>query len=487
MGKEISQLSPEGVWKNFYALTQIPRPSHYADGALEYIKKYAEDLGLQAFRDEVGNTIIRKPATPGMEDRVGVILQGHADMVPQKNADKVHDFLKDPIETIIDGDWVKANGTTLGADNGMGVAAAMAVLADKTLVHGPLEVLVTIDEETSMAGASGLKKGALNGDILLNLDSETEGELYIGCAGGLDVNARFHYSDVETAEEDIAVKVTLSGLHGGHSGMDIALGRANANKLLFRFLKFAAANYEAMLSEVHGGNMRNAIPREAWAVVTIDSEDKEDFMEAVEEFEDMFRDEYAVTEQGLAFTAEVVATPKTVMDEMSADDLINAVHGCPNGVIKMSSEMPGLVETSSNLAIVDSDNGITSVKFLVRSSVDSAKDDIASSIESVFRLAGAEVEMSGDYPGWKPNPQSAILKVIGDTYKKLYNKDADIRAVHAGLECGIMVGVYPHWDMISFGPTIQHPHSPDERVQISSIDRFWTLLTEVLRNVPKKK
>ena len=487
MGKEITQLKPQGVWENFYALTQIPRPSLHAHNALEYIKQYAESLGFEAFRDEAGNTIVRKPATPGMENRVGVILQGHADMVPQKNDNKKHDFVNDPIETIIDGDWVRANGTTLGADNGMGVAAAMAILADKNAVHGPLELLVTIDEETSLAGASGLQKGELNGKILLNLDSETEGEAYIGCAGGLDVNAKFHYSEIETAEEDIAIKVKVSGLHGGHSGMDIDLGRANANKLLFRFLKFAAANYEAMLSEVHGGNMRNAIPREAWAIVTIDSEDKEDFIEAVEEFEDMFREEYSSTEQSLSFTAEVVATPKTVMDEMSADDLINAVHGCPNGVIRMSAEMDRLVETSSNLAIVDSNKGITEVKFLVRSSVDTAKDDIASSIESIFRLAGAEVEMSGEYPGWKPNPDSAILKIVDSTYNKLFGKKPDIRAIHAGLECGIMVGTYPNWDMVSFGPTIEHPHSPSERVNISSVDKFYTLLTEILKNIPVEK
>lgn len=487
MSKSIASLCPQRVWENFYALTQIARPSCHADNALEYIKEYAESLGLKAYRDEVGNTIVKVPATPGMENRVGVILQGHADMVPQKNADKKHDFEKDPIETVIDGDWVRANGTTLGADNGMGVAAAMAVLADPSVVHGPLEILVTIDEETSMAGASGLKKGELDGKILLNLDSETEGELYIGCAGGLDVNAKFHYSEVETAEEDIAVKVSLSGLRGGHSGMDIALGRANANKLLFRFLKYAAANYEAMLSEVHGGNMRNAIPRESWAVLTIDSEDKEDFMEAVEEFEDMFRAEYSVTEPGLSFSAEVVDAPKVVMDEMSADDLINAVHGCANGVISMSSEMEGLVETSSNLAIVDTKEGITEVKFLVRSSIDTAKEDIASSIESVFRLAGAEVEMSGDYPGWKPNPKSAIVGIVGESYKKLYGKEALIRAVHAGLECGIMVGTYPQWDMISFGPTIEHPHSPDERVNIKSVERFWELLKDVLKSIPCEK
>jgi len=486
MGKEITQLKPQGVWENFYALTQIPRPSAHADNALNYIKEYAQKLGYESFRDECGNTIIRIPATKGMENRKGVIMQGHADMVPQKNANKQHNFQTDPIQTIIDNEWVRADGTTLGADNGMGVAAAMAIMTDKEAQHGPLEILVTIDEETCMLGASQLKSGILKGDILLNLDSETEGEVYIGCAGGLDLNAKFRYAEVETAEEDIAIKVKISGLHGGHSGMDIGLGRANANKLLFRFLKYAAANYEAMLAEVHGGNMRNAIPREAYAILTIDSEDKEDFIEAVEEFEDMFRDEYSATEQTLSFTAEVVEKPQTVMDEMSADDLINAIHGCPNGVMRMSDEMKNLVETSSNLAIVDSNNGIIDVKILIRSSVDTAKDDVASSIESIMRLAGAEVEMSGDYPGWKPNPQSEILHIVTTTYENLFGQQPTIRAVHAGLECGIMAGTYPNWDMVSFGPTIEHPHSPSERVNIASVEKFYALLKNILKNIPKK-
>ena len=487
MGKEIAQLQPQGVWQHFYALTQIPRPSAHANAALEYIKNTALQLGYEAFRDDCGNTIVRIPATAGMENKVGVILQGHADMVPQKNDNKQHNFETDPIETIIDNGWVRANGTTLGADNGIGVAAAMAIMTDKDAVHGPLEILVTIDEETSMLGASELKSGILNGQILLNLDSETEGEVYIGCAGGLDVGAKFRYAQVETAPDDIAIKVCISGLHGGHSGMDISLGRANANKLLFRFLKYAAANYEAMLAEVHGGNMRNAIPREAWAIITIDSEDKEDFIEAVEEFEDMFRDEYSGTEQNLSFTAQIVEKPQTVMDEMSADDLINAIHGCPNGVIRMSTEMENLVETSSNLAIVDSHDGIIDVKILVRSSIDSAKDDIASSIESIMRLAGAEVEMSGEYPGWAPNTQSEALRILSDTYASLFGKKPSVRAIHAGLECGIMAGTYPQWDMVSFGPTIEHPHSPSERVNIESVDRFYTLLKNTLKNIPDKR
>lgn len=486
MADNITKLKPEGLWNCFHELTQIPRPSKHEDKALQHILEFGQRLGLEARRDNAGNVIIRKPATPGMENRKGVILQGHADMVPQKNADKKHDFLTDPISTIICDGWVKADNTTLGADNGIGVAAAMAVLADKSLRHGPIELLVTRDEETSMAGATALQPGELNGKILLNLDSEQEGEIYIGCAGGLDVNALFRYASVQTAEDDIAIKVTINGLNGGHSGMDIALGRANANKLLFRFLKFAAANYEAMLADVHGGDMRNAIPREAYAVLTIDSEDKDDFFEAVEEFEDMFRAEYQGVEPNLSFTAQLVSKPATVMDEMSADDLINAVHGCPNGVIRMSPDMDNLVETSSNLAIVDSSNGQTKVQFLVRSSIDTAKDDIASSIESICRLAGAEVEMTGEYPGWKPDTSSQIVTTLAQTYQTIFGQQPQIRAIHAGLECGIMVGAYPDWDMVSFGPTIQHPHSPSERVNIKSVENFWKLLTTLLENIPEE-
>lgn len=481
----IQDLEPRLLWRNFHALTQIPRPSKHESRALDYVENYARELGLTVFRDKIGNVIVCKPATKGCEGKTGVILQAHIDMVPQKNSDKQHDFLVDPIQTIIDSDWVHADGTTLGADDGIGVAAALAVLADTTIAHGPLEVLITFDEETGMTGAYGLQSGELKGKILLNLDSETDGEVFIGCAGGLDVNAIFKYNEVPTAEDDIAFEVTLSGLRGGHSGIDINLGRANANKLMTRFLKYAAANFESMLSHFEGGNMRNAIPREARAVVTIDSDDKEEFIEAVEEFEDMFRSEYADVEPQLSFTARQVATPERVIDEMTADDIINAIQGCPNGPIRMSSEMPDLVETSTNLAVVCTNDGTAEVKFLVRSSVDTAKDDVASSIESIFRLAGAEVNMFGDYPGWKPNPSSPILAVVVDTYNKLYGHAPKVKAMHAGLECGIMAGIYHDWDMVSFGPTIEHPHSPDERVNIQSVSRFWTLLTGVLANIPE--
>lgn len=482
--KKVTELMPRELWGIFDSLTQIPRPSKHEDAVANYIVDFAKKHELEAFRDKAGNVIIRKHASEGMEDRRGIILQGHLDMVPQKNKDKKHDFITDPITTIVENGIVRADGTTLGADDGIGVAAALAVMTDKSLVHGPLEALLTIDEETGMTGANKLEPNMLDGQILLNLDSEEEGEICIGCAGGLDVNAKFHYTPVETAEEDIALEVVIGGLRGGHSGIDINMGRANANKLLVRFLKFAAANYEAMLAKINGGNMRNAIPREASAVLTIDSEDREDFLEAIEEFEEMLRTEYADAEPDLSLTCREVERPATVIDEMTADDVINAVQGCINGVIRMSTSVNDLVETSLNLAIINTnDDNTIDVSFLLRSLVESAKDDIASSVESIFRLAGAEVEFSGAYPGWRPNADSEVLKTASLVYQRLFDKKPVIRAIHAGLECGIMGGVYPKWDMISFGPTIRHPHSPDENVDIASVERFWTFLTELIRVV----
>lgn len=483
MGKEITQLEPQTLWSNFYSLTQIPRPSKHESKVLDYIADYGRQLDLEVLRDSVGNVIIRKPASCGMENRRGVILQAHADMVPQKRSDSKHDFKKDSIETILDGNVVRANGTTLGADNGIGVAAAMAVLADKSLQHPPLEVLITTDEETGMTGAFGLQPDILRGEVLLNLDSEEEGELYIGCAGGVNVTSTFRYSKIETASDDIAVKVVVSGLQGGHSGLDINRGRANANKLLFRFLKFAVANYEAMLVEVNGGNMRNAIPREAYAVLTIDKEDKNDFIEAVEEFEEMFREEYADSEPDISFDTKIAERPSMVMDEMSADDLINAVQGSTNGVVKMSSSVENMVETSTNLAIVETLEETIRVKYLVRSSIDCAKDDVVSSLESVCRLAGAEVEIDGEYPGWKPNKDSRTLKTMIDVYRNLYGKEPNVTAIHAGLECGILGATYPKWDMVSFGPSIRYPHSPSEFVEVDSVKRFWDFLVATLAMV----
>ncbi len=483
MTKKINELEPQTLWNNFLSLTQIPRTSAHEQSAVSFIEDYCKKLNLTTLRDAKGNLLVRKPASKGKENCPGVILQGHIDMVPQKNADVDFDFLRDPIRAVVDGNTVRAEGTTLGADNGIGVAAALAAMSDDTLVHGPLEMLVTVEEETTMGGASALEPGFLQGQVLLNLDSEQEGELFVGCAGGLNATASFSYQSVETADEDIAFKVKISGLRGGHSGMDIHLGRANANKLLTRFLKFAAANYEAMLAQISGGDMHNAIPREAWAIVTIDSEDRDDFLDAVDEFEDLFRNEYSTTEPQLSFSAELVETPATVIDEMATDDLINALQACPNGVVRMSAEMPQMVETSLNLSIVKSTPESIDVTFLIRSSLDSMKEDVASSVDSVFRLAGASVELTGDYPGWQPAADSKVLNVVKQSYIDLFAAEPKVMTIHAGLECGIIASNYPHLDMISFGPTIKHPHSPDENVDIDSVGRFWRLLRTVIERL----
>lgn len=486
MSNEIAKLSPQGLWESFYKLTQIPRPSKKEGKAIDFIEEFGQSLGLETIRDEVGNVIIRKPATAGMENRKGVILQGHIDMVPQKNSDKVHNFETDPIETLIEDGWVTANGTTLGADNGIGVAAAMAVLQANDLEHGPVEALITMDEEAGMTGANALKPGLLQGDILLNMDSEDEGELYVGCAGGTDANVEFKYTEEVVPEGSVAFKLSLTGLKGGHSGLDINRGRGNANKLMFRFLKFAVASLDARLASIDGGSLRNAIPREAFAVVTVPAENADELIEALEEFEEIYKAEYKGVETAIAFSAEKVDLPSALINEVVQDDLINAVQACPNGVVRFSADMEGLVETSTNLAIVKSSNGSVEVKCLLRSSVDTAKEDLESSIESTFRLAGADIVFGGQYPGWKPNMDSPILKTMQEVYNNKWGKIPEIKAIHAGLECGILGSAYPHWDMISFGPTIRFPHSPDEKVNIETVSLFWDYLVETLKNIPVK-
>jgi len=486
MSKEILNLEPKALWKHFYSLTQIPRPSGHEAACIAYMKKFGEDLGLETVVDAVGNVIIRKPATPGMENRKGVVLQGHLDMVPQKNSDKNHDFVTDPIETVIDGEWVRANGTTLGADNGMGVAAAMAVLEAKELQHGMVEALFTIDEETGMTGAFGLKPGYLKGDILMNLDSEDEGELYIGCAGGTNANVTYKYDTENIPSGFIAFKINITGLKGGHSGVDIHLGRGNANKIMNRFLKEAANEFGLRLALLNGGSLRNAIPRESFAVVVIPADHKNAFAAKLKEFENIVRKELSAVEPDLKMEAVDTDLPENVMSAKSQKTFIDAVYACPNGVVRMSNEMEGLVETSNNLAIIEVKDGIASALCLLRSSVDSAKADLESQIESVFHLAGAEITFDGQYPGWKPNPKSPILEKMLDIYNNRFGKIPKIYAIHAGLECGLLGGVYPNWDMISFGPTIRFPHSPDEKVNIESVNKFWQFLVETLKNVPVK-
>lgn len=478
---EIKNLSPQSVWRYFYNLTQIPRPTGHMEAVTHFMLDFGRGLGLETQQDEVGNVLIRKPAYPGMENHRTVTLQAHLDMVPQKNASVEHDFLKDPIDAYIDGDWVKARETTLGADNGIGVAFAMAVLADKTLKHGPIEALFTINEEEGMDGAFGLKPNWLKGEILLNCDSEEEGVLFVGCAGGADLNASLQFKeDTYIPEGDVAVKLSLTGLKGGHSGVDIHLGRANANKLMFRLLKEAVRDYGARLSAVEGGSLRNAIPREAFAIITIPGDNVEALWELVSDYQEMYREEYKNIEDNISLTAEMTNMPTTLIPEEIQDDLINAVEGCQNGVLSMLADFPDTVESSSNLAIVKSSNELIEAKILVRSSSESRKDSICSSLESVFSLAGAKVEYDEGYGGWQPNIDSTILKIMQKTYEDLFGKNPKVCVMHAGLECGIIQENYPNMDMISIGPNLQHPHSPDERVSISSVARTWNFIVETL-------
>lgn len=488
MSNEIKNLEPKVLWEPFYSLTQIPRPSNHEEQIQDFIEKFGNDLGLETIKDEVGNIIIRKPATPGMENRQGVIFQGHLDMVPQKNSDTKHDFEKDPIETLIDGEWVTANGTTLGADNGIGVAAAMAVLASKDMVHGPVEALFTATEETGMDGANGLKPGILQGDILLNLDSEDEGELYVGCAGGEDVTGQFTYELIDTPAGHVAYDLNITGLKGGHSGMDIILGRGNANKLFFRILKKAVNECGARLASINGGSLRNAIPREAFGVVIVPADNAKAFEALVAQCFEVAAKELAATEPSIKVEAVATELPAKVMCQQGQDRITNAVHACPNGVIRMSDSMKGLVETSCNMAIVKSNHETCTIEvcILMRSSVDSAKASLGSRIESLFTLAGATTTFSGEYPGWQPNMESPILKTMQEVYNNMYGKTPEIKAIHAGLECGILGGAYPNWDMISFGPTIRFPHSPDEKVNIATVTKFWDYIKETLKNIPTK-
>lgn len=484
--KDILSLAPQNVWKHFHSLTQVPRPSGFMKPITEFLLNFGKSLGLESFTDEAGNVIIRKPASPGMENRKGVILQAHMDMVPQKNNDTVHDFEKDPIETYVEGEWLKAKGTTLGADNGLGVAAIMAVLEDDTLKHGPLEALITKDEETGMFGAFGLKPGTLNGEILLNLDSEDEGELYIGCAGGMNFTASLLYKEVEIEEDDIAIKITLKGLRGGHSGLEINEGRANANKLMVRFVREAVASYEARLAEWEGGNMRNAIPREAHVILTIPAENKEELMGLVEYCEKLFNEEYSAIETPITLTAEEVSLPKGLVPEEIQDNLIDSLFACQNGVMRMIPTIPDTVETSSNLAIVKIAEGSAVFTILARSSSDSMKECLTTSLESCFSMAGMRVEMSGGYSGWQPNIQSPILHAMKASYQAQFGTEPAVKVIHAGLECGIIGANCPGLDMISFGPTLRSPHSPDERALIPTVKKFYDFLVATLEQTPVK-
>ena len=442
---------------------------------------------METFKDPAGNIVMRKPATPGMENRKGIILQAHMDMVPQKTPESTHNFETDPIEPWIDGEWVKAKGTTLGADNGLGVAAIMAVMEGKDLVHGPIDALITADEETGMYGANDLPEGELQGDILLNLDSEHWGKFVIGSAGGIDVTATLDYKEVETDAEDAAVRVTVKGLRGGHSGLEIHEGRGNANKLLVRIVREAIEELDARLASWHGGNMRNAIPFKAEAVLTLPKENVAALKELAADWQEDFRDEYKLIETlGIEVTAEDVDTPKQQVPVEIQDNLINAIYACHDGVIRMIPSYPDVVETSSNLAIIDIEGGKAALKILARSSREDMKDYVVKTLESCFNMAGMKVETAGSYGGWDPNPDSEVLHLLLKEYKELFGKDGIIQVDHAGLECSVILGKYPHLDVVSLGPTMKSPHTTTERALIATVEPFWQLLKKTLADVPTK-
>ena len=482
----ILDLAPQGVWKNFHALTQIPRPSGHCEQVSEYLVNFGKSLGLESFIDNAGNVVIRKPATPGMENRKGVVLQAHMDMVPQKVADVEHNFTKDPIQTWIDGDWVRAKGTTLGADDGLGVAAIMAVLESKDIQHGPLEALITKDEETGMFGAFALSPDTLKGDILLNLDSESEGELYIGCAGGVDITSTMQYQEVSPSAGFIAKKIVLKGLRGGHSGMEINEGRANAIKQLARVVHDLLMEFDCELASFGGGNMRNAIPREAQAVLLFNPDDMEGLDTYIQEYEAQLNDEFHPIESNIYLKMEDAETPATKVPEEIQDNIIAVIMACQNGAMRMIPTVPDTVETSSNLAIVNIGGGNVSIKILARSSNDAMKDYLADCLESCFNMAGLKTETSGGYSGWQPNVDSPILAAMRKSYKEQFGKEPLVKVIHAGLECGIIGAIYPKMDMISFGPTLESPHTPGERAYIPSVPKFWDFLVATLAQVPEK-
>ena len=475
----------------FQQIRNIPRPSHHEERIADYLCRFAEEHHLTHRRDAHDNVVIEKPASPGYEDHEAVVILCHMDMVCVAEPGKASNPLTDPIETVTYSEgghlWMKADGTSLGADNGIGVATAMAILADKNVVHPPLEAFFTVDEETGMYGAFALEGGWLQGKTLLNLDSESEGELYMGCAGGVDTTATFRYVPVPVEDGDIALRVRLSGCKGGHSGCDIHLQRANANKLLFRFLKEAVSNYEARLACVQGGSLRNAIPREAEAVITIPADAYDDLMNLVDDYETLFVTEFEGVEDAISLTAEQIDCPKTEMPEEVQDYLIHAITICPHGVFRMMTEMPDIVETSNNLAMIEfsreGEETVIKVQCLTRSAVESRKRELREIIHSAFSIAGADVAFTGDYPGWKPNINSRIMHTMKAIYEREFKTEPRIVIIHAGLECGIIGRNYPGMDMISFGPTIEHPHSPDERVNIATVQKFYDFLLATLKEL----
>ncbi len=487
MSQEIRNLEPKNLWNKFADLNAVPRPSKKEDRVIQFMKDFGNSLGLETFEDEIRNVIIRKPATAGMETRKALVLQGHLDMVHQKNGDTIFDFDKQGIDMYVDGDWVRARGTTLGADNGLGVAMIMAILESKTIKHPAIEALFTIDEETGMTGALNLKGGVLKGEILLNMDTEEDDEIDIGCAGGIDVTATRTYEQEETPDGSVGYTITVKGLNGGHSGMDINKGLGNANKIMNRLLFDGFENFGLQVSEINGGSLRNAIPRESVAKVIVAQMYDEAYVFDMQEIIADIKTEYKTTEPNLTIEIEKSDLPAKVMDLGVQEGIIRSIYAAHNGVYRMSADMEDLVETSNNVARVIIKDGEILVGCLTRSSVETSKFDLANALRSTFELSGCEVNLAGSYPGWTPNVNSEILDLLVKIYEKQNSQKPKVVACHAGLECGILGTNYPDMDMISFGPTIHGAHSPDERASISSSQKFYKFVLEILENIPEKK
>lgn len=482
---EIKNLNPVCIWKNFHALTQVPRPSGHLEKIQQFLLQFGKDAGVETFLDPAGNIVMRKPATPGMENRKGVILQAHMDMVPQKTQNSSHDFVTDPIETYIDGEWVRARNTTLGADNGIGVATIMAVMEDKTLVHGPVEGLITADEETGMDGANNLPAGQMQGQILMNLDSETWGHFCIGSAGGINITAATTYAE-EPVTAGTAVKITLKGMKGGHSGLEIHLGRANANKLMARVVKAAIAKTGARLAAWHGGNMRNAIPYECETVMTVEDDKAVQLKALVAEYKALFESEFAEIEDQVNLTAETTDKPARQLTAADETRILSAILGCHNGVLRQIPSFPSVVETSSNLAIIVIENGTANIRILARSARESTKEYITDTLAATFQLAGFEISTDGSYCGWDPNPKSGLLAMLTRVYKEMTGEEAHVVVDHAGLECSIILGKYPDLDVVSFGPTLRSPHTTIERCLIPTVEPYWEFVKKALVEVPER-
>ncbi len=487
MNNNLLQLKPERLWFYFSEILEIPRISKKEDKIAEYLMNFGNNHNLETIKDETGNILIRKPATKGNEKMKSVVLQSHMDMVGEKNAETVFDFDTDPIQARIDGEWVKANKTTLGADDGIGIAAELAILEANNIEHGPIECLFTVDEETGLTGASGLKPELLKSKILINLDSEDEGELFIGCAGGRDTNIELPYSKEASAKNTSAFIININGLNGGHSGDEIQKRLGNSIKLMTRLLWNAGEKFNCRISKFDGGNLRNAIPREAFAIVTVPEKYKKDFVTYVENFEKTVKKELKVTEPQLKVSIEATEHPAFIIDKDTQNKLLNSLYACPHGVIAWSASIPDFVETSTNLAVVKTLNDIIDIRTSQRSSVESAKEDACNMVASTFKLTGAKISHSDGYPGWTPNPYSEIVEITKKSYQKLFNQEPKVLAIHAGLECGLIGNTYPEMDMISFGPTIKGAHTPEERLKIDTVIKFWNLTIDVLGKIPEDK